>query len=140
MKGPAATPDYSRRYFGEIKGSATANVMMRFFEVGDSVYWYESTQIAPFRVVNGSGATQPQVVSAATVVPPTSRLMRARVVATSSGAWGITNPDTPHAFFPISAGDVHADVLLNASQQFGYDYIAGSGSLFVDALGYERER
>lgn len=67
--------------------------------------------------------------------------MRARLVATGSAAWGVTNPDTPHSFFPVAApGDFHAGVPLNASQQFGFDYISGSGVLYVDVLGYERER
>ena len=102
--------------------------------------------MAPLSLLTGSGgqAAVSTPVSAAAVVPPTSRFALARLVNTGTSSVRIGMPGVAPFLDTLIAGDEKnvPYLPLDASQQFSYFFVSAptSGGFFAQVLGYFERR
>ena len=124
------------RYVGCFRTNASGAPLPSRRARGRTVYQFSAIADTGIqRVLNSGSATGAITVSCAAVVPPHARLATARVRVQRAGAAGILSlatagDTTNYQYFHVgTAGGIdesHAELLLDASQQF--DYFVGNAS------------
>lgn len=145
------TGDTARRYVGSVKTNASG-ALFKFNHIGNQVRYLENILASPFNVVAAGQATSETTVSAAGVVPVTSRLLICSA-ANTAGTSAYVVFGTPDdnitlggsAFLDACSGGTNDSELmlqLDAAQQFTYRYNTspGADSANVLAKGYIFER
>lgn len=148
------TSDDTRRYLGSVRSNGSAQ-LLSFVQVGNKINYQERTNTSPFRILNNGTATAETTVSAAAVVPVSSRVAQLGVinVSTDNGAVWLNNSEAPPAGPPTSAisglaansiglSTAYIDFPLDASQTLTYwNQLAPSGAAaYIDVLGYYFDR
>ena len=145
VRSTNTSPDFSRRYIGEVLCSPTANSMYRFMRHGSLVRWLENVQTSPFRVLSGGTSSTATTVNCSGAVPVTglSAITRLQHNGTAS-ILSISNSTSGASFAEANAGNsfVVPNLPLDGSQAFTYAFGAtpgGSGAT-MDIHGYQADR
>lgn len=141
------TGDTSRRYLGSIRTDGSGNVY-NFLHHGDSIRYRINPGATPFRILSSGSATTETTVSAAAVVPLTSRVVTVRLI--NIDATAVLRTDTSDSsnagaasIVALSAGaQAFLDHPLDSSQALTYwfDTAPAAGNAFIDVYGYTFER
>lgn len=145
VKGPADTPDFSRRYVGAVLATATANQIHGFRYEGNLMLYRADPNLAPFLVLAGGGAATNFAISFAAIVPPTSRTALADAYAATGFFYLQTSEDAFGDSTVIGSTLVQGTtaalhyVALNDSRVALYEASAASGAA-IRTLGYMEAR
>lgn len=144
VKGPAGSTNRARRYLQAVRTSSGTLIYDQIVEGGGSlviVRYIANINASPFLVLNAGAATTETTVSCTGVVPPTARMAKLRVQATTVGAVFGNSEDgialSGSVYLQrISAGaPIEMDMPLDSSQAFTY-MLLGAGTLDVQVMGY----
>lgn len=137
-KGSARAKNGSR-YLGAVRMNESGNIHpFRGYSDSYGLLRYQTANNgASFRLINGGVAQSTTTVSAQTIVPPTSRRSQ-NYVFTTAAVLALSYAGAGDIILMNSSGLI-ANLELSSSQTFTYRN-QGSGSTFVDVLGYEEAR
>lgn len=136
------TPDNTRRFIGWGRANATGGSFRNFEKIGNWVWWLDDTGAAPFRVASGLTANTYTNVSCAAVVPPTVRVVKARVFNSTNQVLRLATPGVGAAMNSLSVDkEKDVELLLSTSQNLAYkfDTTPVSGTMSIDILAYLSE-
>jgi hypothetical protein len=137
-------PDRAYRYLGAFRTDASGNAYNFIVEgIGSSLFvsYLENINASPFLVLNAGAATTETTVSCAGVVPPTARMAKLRVQATTVGAVlgnsedGITLAGSVYLQRVSAGAPIEINMPLDSSRALTY-MLLGAGTLDVQVMGY----
>lgn len=135
-----SAPDASRRYVGAFRTRDDTNSILRWTRTGDWVMYAEDGATR-LRILSANAQTARAVrIGARALVPPTSRLMHARINTNATAGTFFDANELLEDTTLVTAGQTtFANMLLDAEQQFGQRNNAAGGSTNIDVLGYLEE-
>lgn len=145
---PDVSPDDTKAYIGTIRGSSTANTMVRFIHRGDWIFYQADpaalTTAGGLKIANALGGTAYTARDASALVPPTSDLAEALFLTNGSSAVEVNLDPTGAAnlnWVVVKAAGAGTGIMrLTSTQTFLSRNSAGGGSTDVAILSYLMER
>jgi hypothetical protein len=147
-QGTAWDDGSGNRYIGSFLTNASSHIINFLCLSGNCVMYRTNTFSSPFLVLNTASATHGSAfsVSCSSVVPKTSRSIKASILVTYGGSWAISFGESDGAVPSGSNGTqvlqgssteqmVQIDLLLDSSQAFEC-YCNAAYSVAVGVLGY----
>lgn len=142
------TGDATRRYLGSVRTDASGNIFNFQHGPANFVRYLCNIFTSPHQVLVAGAAATETTVSAAAVVPVTSKMLRAVIENTATTPYGLFGNSEDSVALPPGlsasrpASVAEFDLPLNSSQAFTYAMSSApaSGGLYVNVAGYTFQR
>lgn len=144
--------DTSRRYIGSFRTLASSAIAKFDHEMGsgNSISYLENINNPPFIVLSAGASVSPASVSAAAVVPPTSKTAKLLANNNATGQFVYLSNSTALNTLSVNAwlslifpnNSFYTYLPIDSSQEFNYMYSAApsGGQAFIRVAGYSYER